>query len=243
MWGGVLMAAVVTWVGWDIPNALAWDPVSDTNVAGYKLYYGYARGSYEGDVDVGMETTYTRARVPQAGQTQCWDTVGNPINCDGTGQDGDYQAGVEWPSPRFTDRGNGTVRDNLTGLIWLKNADCFGPQLWANALQAANTLAHPSCGLSDGSVAGGWRLPNVKELQSLIHFEFHNPALSNAAGTGQWTEGDAFSGVQLSASYWSSTTAMYGVGNAWVVGLADGGTLGVVKGSPYYRVWPVRGGN
>ena len=37
--------------------------------------------------------------------------------------------GVAWPNPRFTDNGNGTVTDNLTGLIWLKNANCFGKEL------------------------------------------------------------------------------------------------------------------
>ena len=59
-------------------------------------------------------------------------------------------------------------------LIWLKNANCFGGQTWANVLTAANSLASPSCGLSDDSVAGAWRLPNVKELQSLcleVQFE------------------------------------------------------------------------
>jgi hypothetical protein len=32
--------------------------------------------------------------------------------------------GVAWPNPRFTDNSDGTVTDNLTGLIWLKNANC-----------------------------------------------------------------------------------------------------------------------
>jgi hypothetical protein len=54
------------------------------------------------------------------------------------------------------------------------------------------------------SVAGDWRLPNVKELQSLIHFGFVAPALSNAAGTAPWREGNAFSGVQ-STRYWAQT--------------------------------------
>jgi hypothetical protein len=44
-------------------------------------------------------------------------------------------------TPRFRDRGDGTVKDNLTNLIWLKDANCFGPQTWDNALDAANTLA------------------------------------------------------------------------------------------------------
>jgi hypothetical protein len=43
-----------------------------------------------------------------------------------TGDDGDYEHGAMWPDPRFTDNGNGTITDNLTGLIWLKDADCFG---------------------------------------------------------------------------------------------------------------------
>ena len=63
-------------------------------------------------------------RVPQTGQTKCYDNVGQEIDCEDTGQDGDFQAGVEWPVPRFTDNADGTVTDNLTGLIWLKNANC-----------------------------------------------------------------------------------------------------------------------
>jgi len=38
---------------------LAWDPAADPNVAGYRLYYGHQKGTYEGDVDVGMDTTIT----------------------------------------------------------------------------------------------------------------------------------------------------------------------------------------
>jgi hypothetical protein len=38
---------------------LAWDPPGDPNVAGYRLYYGHQKGTYEGDVDVGLESTIT----------------------------------------------------------------------------------------------------------------------------------------------------------------------------------------
>ena len=44
------------------------------------------------------------------------------------------QKGVAWPNPRFTDNGNGTVTDNLTGLIWLKNANCFGTKKLGDGL-------------------------------------------------------------------------------------------------------------
>jgi hypothetical protein len=181
-------------------------------------------------------------------------TAGAPAPVEVTGQtrsfaagdDGAIEAGVPLPIPRFTDNGNGTVTDNLTGLIWLKLADCFGQQTWVNALNAANTLASGICLLTDGSLAGDWRLPNIKELQSLIDFGFFEPALSNAAGTGEWTEGNAFSDVQ-SAPYWSSTTPG-GVGGgealAWFVTLFTGVTdvLNKAEISNSSYVWPVRGG-
>lgn len=66
----------------------------------------------------------------------------------------------------------------------------------------ANTLADGACGLTDGSVAGDWRLPNVRELYSLIHLQFFFPALSNAAGTARWTNGDAFTDVQREVVYY-----------------------------------------
>jgi hypothetical protein len=42
------------------------------------------------------------------------------------GDDGDIQAGVPFPTPRFTDKGNGTVKYSLTNLTWLKNANSAG---------------------------------------------------------------------------------------------------------------------
>src|SRR5512139_3706494 len=63
-------------------------------------------------------------QLPRTGQTACYDARGVVIACANTGQDGDKQAGIAWPSPRFTDNKDGTVSDNLTGLIWLKDANC-----------------------------------------------------------------------------------------------------------------------
>jgi len=40
--------------------------------------------------------------------------------------DGDVRAGVASPNPRFTDNNSGTVTDNLTGLVWIKNTNAFG---------------------------------------------------------------------------------------------------------------------
>ncbi len=43
-----------------------------------------------------------KVNLPETGQTTCYDEAGNVVTCTDTGQDGDKQAGVAWPSPRFT---------------------------------------------------------------------------------------------------------------------------------------------
>ncbi len=183
------------------------------------------------------------APVEKTGQSLCYDpsgSTGGTVACAGTGQDGETQIGTAWPTPRFTDNGDGTVTDKLTDLIWLKSANCFGARNWSNALNDANTLADGSCSLTDSSSAGDWRLPNVKELQSLIDFNFYNPVLSNAAGTAKWTSGDAFTGVQ-SLYYWSSSSHVYSPQDAWVVNLYNGPVVPHHKANGSY-VWPVRAG-
>jgi Protein of unknown function (DUF1566) len=172
------------------------------------------------------------APVAQTGQTTSF----------AVGDDGDIQAGVPFPTPRFTDHGDGTVTDHLTGLIWLKDANCFGMQTWQGALDAVNALSDTGtpettddCGLSDGSVAGDWRFSNIKELQSLIDFGRQLPALP---------AGHPFLNVQSQGDRtWSSTTLVGNSNLAWVIALNFGGVEGSNKdhGVPTYPVWPVRG--
>jgi hypothetical protein len=171
-------------------------------------------------------------KLPRTGQITCYDTSRNVIDCAGTGQDGDIQAGVPWPTPRFTDNGNGTVTDHLTGLVWLKNANCFGYLDWYDALAACNSLASGACGLTDGSVAGDWRLPNVIELESLVNAEEDNPAA--------WLNSQGFTAVQ-SSNYWSATTSAYYTDYAWLVLMYHGDVDHYPKSYDGY-VWPVRAG-
>ena len=179
------------------------------------------------------------AGVPRTGQTISY----------GPRDDGALQKGVAWPNPRFTDNANGTVTDNLTGLIWLKNATCTiffsgdtngEKRNWDKALIAANSLGSGNCGLSDGSAAGQWRLPNIKELESLIDHAFFSPVLSNAVGTGKWSAGDPFT-VHLDSGYWSSTTLADNTDSAWGVPLEDGNVADGEKTNNGRYVWPVRG--
>ncbi len=160
-------------------------------------------------------------QLPETGQTLSY----------GTNDDGALHKGVAWSSPRFIDNNNGTVTDSLTGLIWLKNANCLGLQ-WTGALKEIGSLTNGQCGLTDGSTIGQWRLPNVKELESLL-----NPGRLNMA---VWLNTQGFSGVQA-GHYWSSTTYAPSTRDAWYVNMADGHVLWSHKTNEYY-VWPVRSG-
>ncbi len=132
----------------------------------------------------------------------------------------------------------------MTELIWLKNANCFGGVIWEDAINAANTLQNGECGLNDGSEAGDWRLPNIRELKSLIDFAYRGPALSNTAGTGQWQEGDPFTGVLgYTYWYWSSTTWAANTVYAWTISLDSASESSSDKDDLEYdarHVWPVR---
>jgi hypothetical protein len=145
----------------------------------------------------------------------------------GSGDDGDLQKGVEWPDPRFTDNMDGTVTDHLTGLVWLKDVAFFSSRGWNPALAACNDLADDGVTLTDGSVAGDWRLPNNREVRSLIDFGNSNPALP---------AGHPFI-VPDSGSFWSSTTSLNNTGRAWRI--EDGSMLNDPKNTANV-VWPVR---
>jgi len=171
--------------------------------------------------------------LPQTGQTKCFDTDGIEIPCAGTGQDGEIQAGVAWPSPRFSDHGN-TVTDNLTGLMWTKNANLPGDdKTWQQALdyvKGMNAGTYENFGYTD------WRLPNRKEFHSLTDYSRYDPALPS---------GHPFTNVQgYYVYYWSSTTCASTTYCAWVVTMWDGLVSDGGKRSipSYYYVWPVRSG-
>jgi len=179
------------------------------------------------------------APLPRTGQTPT-----APLNPAPIGADGALEKGVAWPSPRFIDNGDGTVRDTLTDLYWLKNANCTdtvggvkknvgtypGTLNWARALTWSNALAEGNCGLSDGSLAGEWRLPNRRELDSLVDLGQAGPALP---------AGHPFQNVLLTRNYWSSSTDALLSTSAWYLNLSSGVTGRGGKTGGYF-VWPVR---
>ncbi|KJU86234.1 secreted protein containing DUF1566 [Candidatus Magnetobacterium bavaricum] len=157
--------------------------------------------------------------LPQTGQTSVY----------ALGDDGAIRAGVAWPSPRFTDNGDQTVNDNLTGLVWTKDANLPGTtKTWQQALNYVATM-------NSGAGTYGhtdWRLPNVNELQSILNAEQTNVAT--------WLNSQGFNNVQ-SNYYWSSTSNAFDTSEAWVVNMNDGLVYPRNKSFSLY-VWPVRSG-
>jgi len=95
----------------------------------------------------------------------------------------------------FTDNANGTITDNVTGLIWQKNhsADTL---TWEQALTFADTLT------LNGNT--DWRLPNIKEIQSINDENFINPSV-NAT----------YFPDLVNRKIWSSTTLPNQTTKAW----------------------------
>jgi hypothetical protein len=141
--------------------------------------------------------------------------------------------------PRFTDNGNGTVTDNTTGLVWLKNASCFGDMNWYDAMSTAASLASGTCGLSDGSKAGDWRLPTYSEWESFFCTQYWMPAVCNTRGTGQWVADDPFDNV-IDREMWSSTDGDCYPGDAWTFSTWAGIPMCRGKNDVYETLWPVR---
>jgi hypothetical protein len=167
--------------------------------------------------------------VLKTGQKAAWDEKGESIEPDGTGQDGDLQAGVAWPSPRFEDNHDGTVTDEATGLVWLKNGNAFGFKTWSHALACCRLLCSGEYGLTDGSKPGDWRLPNIREIESLVDYGRAAPCLP---------DGHPFQNVRPS-SYWTSTTVASGPSEAMFIILGVGPSIFENKEHRFF-VWPVR---
>jgi hypothetical protein len=188
-------------------------------------------------------------RFPASGQTTAY----------GSGSDGAVRAGAELA---YTDNGDGTVTDHNTGLMWEKKDDSGGIHdqdntydWWGGVTSGflmdgtmvtrfLSTLNTPPC------FAGhcDWRIPNVRELQSIVDYEIPSPgpavnaAFHNVAGCPRCADVTLAScSCTASSTYWSSTTYRDFPDFAWLVDFYYGGVDFVGKSDDAY-VRAVRGG-
>jgi len=183
-------------------------------------------------------------RFPATGQTTTF----------GPGSDGDVRAGA---TLSYTDNGDGTITDNTTGLMWEKKDQSGGIHDWTNRYTWGMTSAPYTMDgtmvtaflatLNAGAGFAGhtdWRIPNVKELQSIVNYEipFPGPAVDGAFNTNC-----AGNCTVLTCSctqpftYWSSTTGLSNPSFAWYVNFIYGYVGNDTKDSESYAR-AVRGG-
>ncbi len=110
------------------------------------------------------------------------------------------------PNPAsYTVVGDGTVRDNVTGLVW-QQATPSGTYTWQQAKDYCSALTLPGC---------GWRLPSRIELVSLVDFTKASP--------GPTIDTTAFPGT-ASDWYWPSSPLAGSSSGAWIVSFLSGPT-------------------
>ena len=165
--------------------------------------------------------------ILQTGQQTCYDEHGRELDCVRTSQDGRFRHGLAWPEARFqTD--DQLVLDRLSGLVWPRDANLGEfPMTWPEAMEfVAGMNREQSLGFTD------WRLPNRRELRSLVSYQAKRPALP---------QGHPFVNVVL-GWYWTSTSAAINPAYAWYVHM-EGARMFYGRKDQYYLTWPVRAGD
>ena len=151
---------------------------------------------------------------------------------------------VKWPAPRFTNPEGTTpvsgnvVVDQLTGLMWTVDSNAPGPAACVPAVTKTlkGAIDYIACLNSNGYLGyKDWRLPNRKELFSLIDYEQAVPAT--------WVSTQGFSNVQdfYCYDYWLSTTDTTSKDMGLFVDMGYGAVFYSDKSRSHY-VWPVRAG-
>lgn len=247
-YGSSSMSAWLSSFGFTVSSTTFWSSTTYNNILNEAWCFDVESGSKNYTAKMNAYNAWavagTSTNLPKTGQTICYNSSGVIITCPGTGQDGELQMGVSWPSPRFTDNLDGTITDNLTGLMWAEDANDMaatypsfdtdlplgnGVVTWQHALDYVTMLNGVNyLGYSD------WRLPNFNELMSL----------QNQGDGLNWLTTSGFINADaLTQVFWSSTTYEASQDYAKIVNDVYGVCGSQPKTSINYFTWPVRAGN
>ena len=166
--------------------------------------------------------------------------------------DGTVQAGADLS---YTDNGDGTITDHRTGLMWEKKSADGGLHDRNNSYYWSGNSVQETIWdwLEDVNAEGGtgfagyhdWRIPNVKELQSIVNYQNFSLATSPAFNHGCAAGATVLTGsCTFMSAYWSSSSLAGStiVGLAWYVDFDLGSVSETFKASNF-RVRAVRGGS
>ncbi len=191
-------------------------------------------GKLGATADQPAQATSLTSPVVDTGQSVCYDAAGLLITCPVAGaatfgQDAQYDGN----QPSFTDNGDGTVTDNVTGLVWQQSPDTQGD----GDIDAADKLTFSEAtAYCQNLTLGGsseWRLPDIKQLYSLIDFSGTDPSGYSGSDTSglipfidteffDFAYGDTGAGERIIDSQYA-TSSLYTAGDlVFGVNFADG---------------------
>ncbi len=178
-----------------------------------------------GSLNIWSSTTYSNSR------TQAWYVgfEGGSVGYANKEGSGHYARCVRGgptgtlPPKQFQDNGDGTVTDTETGLMWeqVRGENGSGEVSWEEGLDYCANLDHS--GVTD------WRLPGIRELESLVDEDRYDPAVDGVFGYG-------------SLDTWSNTTCSTSRTQAWYVGFESGSVAYADKEGSGHYARCVRGG-
>ncbi|MBW1916063.1 MAG: DUF1566 domain-containing protein [Deltaproteobacteria bacterium] len=159
------------------------------------------------------------------GYSNCYDKSGSySVRAVRGGQSGTFH--------NLATNGDGTVTDTSTGLMWEQKTDDGGDNNkdrtynWEEALSWVENLNNSNyLGYSD------WRLPNIKELASIVDLRRTNPSIDRR-----------YFPNTVSSVYWSSTTTHYSPEGTWILMFDSGLIFRSTKSNSSHHVRAVRGG-
>jgi hypothetical protein len=184
-----------------------------------QFFLAIAKGKYERCVQKRLAREYTGGSLDQAKLAKCrirYTTKWNRL----------HGLGATCSSPRYTDNGDGTVTDNLTGLVWEKKTsdgsihDKDNLYTWSTAfpwVENGTVFSEFLSGLNAGggfAGATGWRLPTFAELQTILLPEKYPCTTSPCI--------DSTFGPTQPYFYWSATALGGFPGFAWIVSFVSG---------------------
>ena len=158
----------------------------------------------------------------------------------------------DWPDSRYIDHGDGTVTDTATSLMWIRcpyyHTSNGTPDISYDASsntctnsaseinwQAAIQVVHSTTSTFSYANHSDWRLPNIKELASLLASDRFDPAINI-------TIFPSFA-VDSSDKYWSSTPYAYNGNYSDIVEFSAHGRMTISSRHSNERVLFVRDAN
>lgn len=192
----------------------------------------------------GVQAATPTTVIPDTGQGTCYDNqragACPQAGAAFSGQDAQY-AGAQ---PSYTANGNGTVTDDVTGLMWAQTPDLNGDGtvtdaasglMWQQADSGTGMNWEAALATCEALTTGGyddWRLPNVKELQSLVDYS-RAPEVTGSAALDPLFAATPITneaGQIDYAAYWSSTTHLNTLNGTNAAYVAFGRALGYTNG-------------